>query len=207
MKSGASATPYAAAYVRKNKGPGLSLSQKKTEHPRQGKGSHPFLHVRVDDCYVNRLLLAHLKHPFPPAASPPLSWVRKITLPRAIKGKVAKGETSRCPPFRIFLQQYDVLCVKVWLPLLEKVASVSEGWAGKLGVAWPISEEGEGRRFPATFRQSGLAAPARALLALLLLSGRIASVSPAPPPPPSTHIRPANLALTATRSGAEGLES
>lgn len=121
---------------------------------------------------------------------------------------MAKGETSRCPPFRIFLQQYDVLCVKVWLSLLEKVASVSEGWAGKLGVAWWISEEGEGRRFPATFRQSGLVAPARALLALLLLlSGRIASVSPAPPPPPSTHILPANLALTATRSGAEGLES
>lgn len=85
---------------------------------------------------------------------------------------------------------------------------MSEGWAGKLGVAWWISEEGEGRRFPATFRQSGLVAPARALLALLLLlSGRIASVSPAPPPPPSTHILPANLALTATRSGAEGLES
>lgn len=50
----------------------------------------------------------------------------------------------------------------------KNVASVCERRAGSLGGVWLISEEGEGRRFPATFRQSSVAASARAPLALLL---------------------------------------
>lgn len=79
----------------------------------------------------------------------------------------------------------------------EKVASVSKGWAGKLGVAWRISEEGEGRRFPATFRQSGVATPARALWLSSSFLGRLHQSLP--PPPTPTHTVLASLALTSTR--------
>lgn len=87
----------------------------------------------------------------------------------------------------------------------EKVASVSEGWAGRVHTRRRISEEGEGRRFPATFRQSGVAAPARALWLSSSFRGRLHQNLP--PPPTPTHTLLASLALTSTRSGTEGLES
>lgn len=85
------------------------------------------------------------------------------------------------------------------------MASVSEGWAGRTGAQWRISELGEGRRFPATFRQSGVAAPARALWLSSSFRGRLHQNLP--PPPTPTHTLLASLALTSTHSGTEGLES
>lgn len=137
----------------------------------------------------------------PPLPGLPLEKQNRLTLGN--KGKSGKRRPgvrpSGVPPGRVMSFVSRSGCLRG-----EKVASVSEGWAGRVRARWRISEEGEGRRFPATFRQSGVATPARALWLSSSFPGRLHQNLPRPPTP--THTLLASLALTSTRSGTEGLE-
>lgn len=136
-----------------------------------------------------------------PPPLPQLSPGTRNHLTSGNKGKVAKGDVkvSALPGFSpgramSFVSRSGCLSG-------GKVASVSEVWAGRLSVAWRISEEGEGRR------PSGGAAwlPQPALSCLSSFRSRLHQNLP--PQPTPTHTVLASLALTSTCSAAEGLES
>ncbi|XP_059791713.1 uncharacterized protein LOC132373125 [Balaenoptera ricei] len=137
-----------------------------------------------------------------PPPLPQLSPGTRNHLTSGHKGKAAKGDVkvSALPGFSPGREMSFVSrsgCLSG-----GKVASVSEGWAGRLSVAWRISEEGEGRR-----PSGGAAWLPQPALSCLSSSFRGRLHQNLPPPPTPTHKVLASVALTSTCSAAEGLES
>lgn len=141
--------------------------------------------------FLRYSLLSQLKHHFAPyRRSPSPPWGENNHLTSGNQGKGGKRRRQSVRPSGYSQQLFDVLCVKVWLPGPRKKGGPKSARVGLGSLAWQISEEGEGRRFPATFRRNGVAAPGRVLLALFLLADCI-RISPHHQPSP-TLLSPAS---------------